>query len=82
MNSTGIQTDLSPSQAASLREIPLSREEIFDGHILHVERWTVRCPNGDEAPREIVLHRGAAAVIPLFADGKIFDLKALRLQLF
>ena len=29
----------------------------------------VTCPNGHPAPREIVIHRGAAAVIPVYEDG-------------
>lgn len=52
-----------------LREIPFSSETIFDGQILRVERWQVTCPNGNSAPREIVLHRGAAAVVPVYEDG-------------
>ncbi len=54
---------------SELREVPFSRERIFDGKILHVEQWQVRCPNGQTAPREIVLHNGAAAVVPVFPDG-------------
>lgn len=53
----------------NLREIPVSREKIYDGAILRVERWKVRCANGNDAMREIVLHKGAAAVVPVFADG-------------
>ena len=53
----------------SIREIPFSSETIYDGKILHVERWTVTCPNGREALREIVVHKGAAAVVPVFEDG-------------
>ena len=52
-----------------LREIPFSSETIYEGHILRVERWQVTCPNGHEAPREIVLHNGAAAVVPVYEDG-------------
>ena len=52
-----------------LREIPVSSETIYNGAILHVEKWQVTCPNGHLAPREIVLHNGAAAVIPVFEDG-------------
>ena len=54
---------------SELREIPVSSESIFEGKILHVERWQVTCPNGNQAPREIVLHKGAAAVVPVFEDG-------------
>ncbi|HIQ72180.1 MAG TPA: NUDIX hydrolase [Candidatus Onthenecus intestinigallinarum] len=46
-----------------LRETPVSRERIFDGKVIDVEKWTVRLPDGALAPREIVLHRGAAAVV-------------------
>lgn len=53
----------------ALREIPFARETIYDGHILHVEKWRVTCPNGREAPREIVVHKGAAAVVPVFDNG-------------
>ncbi len=57
--------------ARSLRETPLSKERIYSGRIIDVERWTVRCANGDEAPREVVLHKGAAAVVPLYEDGTV-----------
>ena len=56
-------------ETSSLREIPVSSETIYDGKILHVEKWTVTCPNGREALREIVVHKGAAAVVPVFEDG-------------
>lgn len=52
-----------------IREIPFSSETIYDGKILHVERWQVTCPNGREATREIVVHKGAAAVVPVYPDG-------------
>ena len=48
----------------SIREIPFSSETIYDGKILHVERWQVTCPNGKAATREIVVHKGAAAIVP------------------
>ena len=52
-----------------LREIPFHKETIYEGSILHVEKWQVTCPNGHSAPREIVVHKGAAAVVPVYADG-------------
>ena len=52
-----------------LREIPFHKETIYEGSILHVEKWQVTCPNGHSAPREIVVHKGAAAVVPVFDDG-------------
>ncbi len=53
----------------SIREVPISREILYEGKILHVQRWQVTCPNGHIAEREIVVHKGAAAVVPLFEDG-------------
>lgn len=52
-----------------LREIPFQKEIIYEGSILHVEKWQVTCPNGHSAPREIVVHKGAAAVVPVYEDG-------------
>ena len=52
-----------------IREIPFENETIYDGKILHVERWQVTCPNGRSATREIVVHKGAAAVVPVYPDG-------------
>ncbi len=46
----------------ALEEVFLSSQEIYRGCIINVERWRVRLPNGQEADREIVLHRGAAAM--------------------
>lgn len=52
-----------------LREVPLSSETIYEGKILRVQRWQVVCPNGRKALREVVLHNGAAAIVPVFDDG-------------
>ena len=52
-----------------LREIPVSSEPIYNGRILDVQRWQVTCPNGNPAVREIVVHKGAAAVVPVYEDG-------------
>ncbi|MBQ7885868.1 MAG: NUDIX hydrolase [Clostridia bacterium] len=54
---------------SELREIPFEKETIYEGAILHVEKWQVTCPNGHAAPREIVVHKGAAAVVPVYEDG-------------
>lgn len=54
-----------------LREIFKSKEEIFQGKIIKVERWKVELPNKKEATREVVLHNGAAAVIPLDDEGNV-----------
>ena len=56
---------------ALLREEYLSGKTVFDGKVVHLETWEVRLPNGGTAAREIVKHVGAAAVVPVDADGNI-----------
>ena len=55
----------------NLEEKFISREEIFDGAVLKVVRDTVLLPNGKEATRELCLHKGAVAIIPVLDDGRI-----------
>jgi ADP-ribose pyrophosphatase len=54
-----------------LIEHATGREELLQGHFLHVVRDTVRLPDGGSATREYVLHPGAVAVVPLLDDGRI-----------
>ena len=54
-----------------LEEKFVSRKEIFDGKVLHVVCDTIELPNGKEATREICLHNGAVAVIPVLPDGRV-----------
>lgn len=54
-----------------LTEHTTAREELLQGHFLHVVRETVRLPDGGAATREFVLHPGAVAVVPLLDDGRI-----------
>ena len=54
-----------------LREIRTGSEEIFNGVILHVQRDTVRLPNGNETVREVIRHIGAVCVIPVLDNGDV-----------
>lgn len=54
-----------------LEEVFLSSETIFEGKIINVERWQVRLPDGSTAPREVVRHHGAAAVVPVDENGYV-----------
>ena len=54
---------------AGIREIPLSDELVFHGALIDVTHMQVRLPNGRQALREVVRHKGAAAVVPVDADG-------------
>lgn len=54
-----------------LKETFVSSEDIFDGAIMQVQKWQVTLPDGRQAAREIVLHKGAAAIVPVDADGNV-----------
>ena len=54
-----------------LRERYKAREDIFHGKIVHLVRDTVTLPNGKSATREMMLHNGAVAILPLFEDGTV-----------
>ena len=52
------------------KEKMVSREEIYDGQIVHLFKDQVELA-GRKAVREVILHCGAAAIIPVTADGKV-----------
>ena len=55
----------------NLEEKYISREEIFEGNVMHVVRDVVELPNGKTATREVCLHNGAVAILPLLPDGRV-----------
>ena len=55
----------------ALEEVFLSSREVFKGKLISVEHWQVLLPNGNQALREVVRHRGAAAVVPLDDAGNV-----------
>ncbi|HEX9952505.1 MAG TPA: NUDIX hydrolase [Rubricoccaceae bacterium] len=61
-----------------LTEHTLSTEPVFDGALLHVRRDRVRTPGGGESVREWIEHPGAAAVVPLYADGTTVLIRQYR----
>ena len=61
-----------------LEEKYISREEIFDGKILHVVKDTVALPDGETSYREICLHTGGVCVLPLLDDGRVIVEKQYR----
>jgi len=63
---------------ARLIERELSSERVYDGGFIAVDRMTVELPNGSIAARDIVRHVGAAAVVPLDADGNVILVKQYR----
>ena len=61
-----------------LEETFYSREEIFSGKILHLVKDEVVTPDGNHAKREICLHNGGVAVIPLLDDGRVITERQYR----
>lgn len=62
----------------SLKEIPIEREELFNGVIVHLVRDTVIIPNGARATREVCLHNGAVCVVPITENGEIIMERQFR----
>lgn len=54
---------------SNLEEKQIKRDVIYEGKILNVVCDTVSLPDGKKATREVCLHIGAVAVIPLLRDG-------------
>ena len=61
-----------------LIEDKIDSRDIYDGKLLHVKCDRVKLPDGKEAMREWIKHPGAAAVVPLFADGNILMVRQFR----
>ena len=62
----------------ALKETKVSREEIFNGYIVHLVRDTITLPNGAPATREVALHNGAVCVVPVTDEGEIIMERQFR----
>ncbi len=62
-------------------------EKIIDGQreytgvVINVEHWNVELPDGRSALREVVLHKGASAVVPVDGNGKVAMVRQYRTPL-
>lgn len=68
-------------QNENLFETTLSTERLYSGGILNLEKLSVALPNGKTAPREVVRHVGAAAVVPLDDEGYTYLVRQFRAPL-
>lgn len=59
-------------------EETVSRERVFDGIILHIDHVQNRLPNGKIAAREVALHIGASAVLPVDDQGNVYLVRQFR----
>ncbi len=51
---------------------------VYEGNIMKIVKDRIRFENGQEAVREVSLHRPAAAVLPETSDGKILLVRQYR----
>jgi len=63
---------------ASIMEKFVSRQRVFNGIILNIDHVTNELPNGKLAKREIAVHVGASAVLPVDSDGNIYLVRQFR----
>lgn len=61
-----------------LRERRLARHDVFTGRMLTVALDDVALADGTESTREIVLHRGAVAIIPVTDGGEVVLVRQWR----
>jgi ADP-ribose pyrophosphatase len=54
------------------------RREIYRGRVVHLGVETVTLPNGATVELEVIRHQGAAAVVPLRADGTVLLVRQYR----
>ena len=59
-------------------EKQISREEIFDGAVLHVVKDKILLPDGNTSFREFCLHKGAVAVIPVTDENEVILVRQFR----
>ncbi len=62
----------------SIMEKNRTRERVFDGIILHIDHLVNELPNGKLTKREVALHVGASAVLPVDADGNAYLVRQFR----
>lgn len=53
------------------RDVPSDRRPIYQGSVVDLGLETATLPDGRTVELEVVRHRGAAAVVPLHADGSV-----------
>ena len=61
-----------------MREVFLSRTEIYKGRVVHLFEDQVRLPNGENARREVIQHPGGVGILPLMPDGTVLVVRQFR----
>ncbi|MDU2065565.1 MAG: NUDIX hydrolase [Sporomusaceae bacterium] len=61
-----------------LKETMLLSEQVFSGSIITVCQDQIELPNGRKTKRDVVLHPGAAAIVPVTKAGKLVLVRQYR----
>lgn len=56
----------------------INREEIYKGKIISLVKDTIVLPDGRTTTRDVVLHNGAAAIVPIDNEGNILFVRQYR----
>ena len=57
------------------------RRRVFDGLIINIDHMEALLPNGKTAPREVAMHIGASAIVPVDADMNVYLVRQYRAPL-
>ena len=68
-------------QDEKLRERLDARTSIYNGHVINLEKWDVTLPNGKPAMREVAIHKGASAIVPVDDEGYVYLVRQFRTPL-
>lgn len=63
---------------AEWKEKVLSSQVSFEGRLIALRCDTVQLPNGRISVREVVVHPGAVAIVPLLDDGRVILVRQYR----
>ena len=55
-----------------LKETTVKETTVYDGHIIKVRLDEAKLPNGETAPREVVVHPGGVGIALEDEDGRFF----------
>ena len=58
-----------------------ARTSIYNGHVINLEKWDVTLPNGKPAMREVAIHKGASAIVPVDDEGYVYLVRQFRTPL-
>ncbi len=61
-----------------LREKVLSSENAFSGKVLNIRIDQVELPDGMQSMREVIVHPGAVAIVPITDEGNVIFVKQWR----